>query len=178
MASDRVFPQWEQVPSELIEMDGPCGLVAAWSVLNYFGKSVLVPKLVQACGHTKRHGVFTVALATGLKEFGLQVAFHTDLDDHIGGFEKRWYARARRVGLVVEPPVDLSFLLRQRRLGRIPIVFFNTDSDVGHFSPLLGVRNGELRLPMAEGGSMRIDDFLAKWSAEGIHRQCAIAGMH
>lgn len=94
----------------------------------------------------------------------------------IGEFEKRCYARARSVGLVVEPPVELSFLLRERRLERIPIVFFNTDSDCGHFSPLLGVHNGQLLLPMAEGGTMRIDDFLSKWSAEGINRQCAIAG--
>lgn len=170
------FPQWWEAPERLLVMEGHCGLVAAWTVLDYFGKRVSLTKLVSACNYTKRHGVFTVGLAAGLKEHGLQVSFHTDPDIHVGGFEKRCYARADRVGVLVEPALELSAVLDACKRGRIPIVFFNTCSDVGHLSPLLGIRNGELRLPLAEGGKMSEHDFLHRWSEPGILRQCVIAG--
>lgn len=157
-------------------MKGHCGLLAAWVVLHHFGKRISVPKLVTACGYTKRHGVFTVGLAAGLKEHGLQVSFHSDPDPHVGGFEKLCYARASRVGVLVEPALGLSGILWELRRGRIPIAFFNTPSDIGHFSPLLGIKNGKLRLPLAEGGKMSEGDFLNRWSEPEILRQCVIVG--
>src|SRR2546426_1160833 len=74
------FPDWCDAPEELLAMEGHCGLLAAWAVLRHFGKRISVPKLVRACGYTKRHGVFTVGLAAGLKEHGLRVSFHSDPD--------------------------------------------------------------------------------------------------
>jgi hypothetical protein len=135
---------------------------------------LVVPKLARACAYTKRHGVFTVGLAAGLKEHGLQVSFHSDPDAHVGGFEKRCYARACRIGVLPEPALELSAIFRERKRGRIPIVFFNTPTDVGHFSPLLGIQNGELRLPLADGGKMSEGDFLDRWSEPEILRQCVI----
>lgn len=170
------FPDPWKAPSELLEIDGHCGLLAAWSVLQYFGKQIDAPKIIASCRHTKRHGVFTVCLATCLQEHGLQVSFHSDPDSHIGVFERRGYAHARRLGLVVQPAIDLPNLLRERKRGRIPIVLFNTSSDLGHFSPLLGVRHDVLHLPLAEGVGMSVDEFLARWSAPEILRQCVIAG--
>jgi hypothetical protein len=170
------FPEWSEAPQEILALDGYCGLLAAWSVLRYFRKRVSVPKLVKACRHTKLHGVFTLCLAVGLKEHGLCVSFHSDPDNGIAAFEGRCYARARRMGVNLEPALDLSALLGERRRGRIPIVFFNTSSDVGHFSPLLGVRNGVLRLPLAEGGAMRIDDFVARRYDPEILRQSIVVG--
>jgi hypothetical protein len=170
------FPEWWKASEEILAMDGHCGLVAAWSVLHYFGRHPSVPDIVSSCRHSKRYGVFSVCLAAGLKELGLQVSFHSEHDDHIGAFEKRGYARARRLGLSVEPALDLPSLLRERRRGRIPIVLFDTASESGHFSPLLGNRNGVLRLPLASGGTMPTDEFLAAWSAPGILNQCVIVG--
>jgi hypothetical protein len=56
-------------------------------------------------GTTSRGPCFASA---GLKELGLEVSFHSEKDDHIGGFEKRGYARARRLGIPVQPAVELS----------------------------------------------------------------------
>ncbi len=168
------FPEWPEAPDELLGMEGHCGLIAAWMVLRYFSKRVSVPKLVAACGYTKRHGVFTVGLATGLKKHGLIVSFHSDPDNHVGGFERRCYAHARRLGIVAEPALELDAVLHERRRGRLPIVCFNTPSDVGHFSPLLGIRNGALRLPLADGGEIPEGDFLLRWSEPDIFRQCVI----
>lgn len=179
MPRARDFPHWCQAPKQLLELDSHCGLLAAWSVLRFFGRRVPVLKLIKGCSHTKRHGVFAVALAAGLKGFGLDVAFYTNPDSQIGSFESRCYVRARKVGVIAQPAMNLSTLLKERRRGKIPIVLFNTDSDVGHFSPLLGRRRGNLLLPLAENGEMNVDEFLSRWSEEGILRQCiVVAGMH
>ncbi len=171
------FPEWWEVPEELFEIDGHCGLVTAWLVLRYLGKPTEVPKLVKACRYTKRHGVFTVSLATCLKEHGLKVSFHSDPDNDIGEFEKRGYVHAKRLGLLVEPALELSDLLRERKRGRVPIVLYNTSSDLGHFSPLLALRQGALRLPLAEDGKMPLSEFLDRWSAPRILRQSIVAGL-
>jgi hypothetical protein len=168
------FPEWWEAPKELYEIEGHCGLVTAWLVLRYFGKFTEVPKLVKACRHSKRHGVFTVCLATCLKEHGLQVSFHSDPDNDICEFERRGYIYARRLGLLVEPALELPVLLCERKKGHIPIVFYNTSSNHGHFSPLLAIRNGVLRLPLDENEMMPLSEFLSRWSAPGILRQSII----
>jgi len=171
-----MFPDWWEAPDELFRIDGHCGLVAAWVVLRCFGKRDSVPNLVEACRYTKRHGVFAVSLAAALKTHGLSVSFHSERDDHIGGFERRCYAYARRLGIVAEAPLALSEVLRRRKRGNIPIVLFNTPAGDGHFSPLLGSRNGTLRLPLADGGKMPESTFIARWSDADILRQCVIVG--
>ena len=157
-----------------MEVDGHCGLLAAWMVLVARAKPFLAPELIRACRHTKRHGVFTVSLAAALSEYGLTVQFHSDPDPEIGGFERRCYARARRVGIVAQPALAVEQLLDLRRRGCVPVVLFNTDSDLGHFSPLIGETDGTLLLPLADRGNMSIDEFLIRWSAPGICRQCVI----
>jgi hypothetical protein len=36
------FPEWWSAPEELFEIDGHCGLLAAWLVLHLFGKQLEV----------------------------------------------------------------------------------------------------------------------------------------
>lgn len=170
------FPDWAEAPDELFTIDGHCGLIAAWMVLRYFGKSVSIPNLVAASRYTKRHGIFAVSLAAALKTYGLSVSFHSERDAQMGGFERRCYAYAGRLGIVAEPPLELSEVLHRRRGGKIPIVLFNTPANNGHFFPLLGSSNGSLRLPLADGGKMPKSIFIARWSDPGILRQCVIVG--
>ena len=134
----------------------------------------MVPELVKGCRHTKRHGVFTVSLAATLAEYGLTVAFHSDPDSEIGGFECQCYARARPLSVLPQPALNLSRLLTEVHQGHLPIVLFNTDSQVAHFSPLIGFANGRLQLPLAHGDSMSDGKFLMRWSVSGILRQCVI----
>lgn len=170
------FPDWWEAPEELLEIDGHCGLLAAWAVLRSFGKSTEVSRLVRTCRYTKRYGVFTIDLAACLLEHGLDVSFHSEPDSEIGEFERRGYARAYRIGLQVRPALGLPGLLRERRRGRVPIVIYSTPLNAGHFSPLLSLRHGVLRLPLAEGGTMPENEFLTRWTAPGILRQAVIAG--
>ena len=176
MSRQRRFPKWRDAPEELLALDGHCGLTAAWSVLHYFGKSVVPRELVESCRHSKRLGVFTVDIAVALAEYGLEVSFHSESDDDIRRYESRGYARARRIGLFVKPALSLASLVRERRAGKIPIVLFNTELDSGHFSPLLGCRSGIVSLPYTSRGSMPKDEFLARWTAPRILRQCVIVG--
>jgi len=167
------FPEWWKAPEELLDVDGHCGPIAAWSVLHYFGKRVTAAQIMTACRHTKRHGVFAVHLAAGLKELGLQVSFHSEPDNDVGGFEMRGYRRLKRLGVPVENALDLSELLKLRKRRRIPIVLYDKPSQVGHFSIVLGTTRGTLRL--AEGTSMPKEEFIAAWSAPRILRQCVFA---
>jgi hypothetical protein len=164
------FPDWWTAPKELLDLEGHCGPVAAWSVLHHFGKSATAAEVISACRHTKRHGVFAVHLAAGLKELGLQVSFHSEPDSEIGTFEMRGYRRLKRLGVPVESATDLSELLASRRRRRIPIVLYDTASESGHFSIILGTRRAMLRL--AERKLMPTEEFIAAWTAPRILRQC------
>jgi hypothetical protein len=115
-------------------------------------------------------------LATCLKEHGLEVSFHSDLDNDIGEFERRGYVHASRLGLRTEPALEMPALIRERKRGNVPIVFYNTSSNLGHFSPLLALVRGVLRLPLAEDGKMPLNEFLDRWSAPEILRQSIIVG--
>lgn len=173
MASVQVASWWE-APEDLFAIDGHCGLLAAWMVLAPRGKLASVPELVKGCRHTKRHGIFTVSLAAALSEMGMAVNVYSDPDPEIGGFERKCYARAHRLGVVAQPALTVEQLLDRVQRGHLPIVLFNTDSDLGHFSPLLGETDGELQLPLAAESSMSQDKFLIRWSAPGILKQCVI----
>ncbi len=169
------LPNWWEAPSTLLKFDGHCGLLAAWMVLRHFRKRVSVQALTDACQYTKRHGVFTIALATCLKMHGVRVSFCTDPDPEIGGFEKRCYARAARLGILPLPALELSAVALALRRGCIPIVLFNSESGIGHFSPVRGIRKGRIMLPLADEEEMPTKRFIARWSEPAILRQCVIA---
>jgi hypothetical protein len=164
------FPDWWTAPKELLDLEGHCGPVAAWSLLHHFGKSSTAAQIISACRHTKRHGVFAVHLAAGLKELGLQVSFHSEPDSDIGSFEMRGYHRLKRLGVPVESAIDLPELLALWRRRRIPIVLYDTHSEAGHFSIILGTNRGMLRL--AEDKLLAKEEFIAAWTAPRILRQC------
>lgn len=170
------LPNWWEAPRALLDTDGHCGLLAAWMVLRHFGKRVSARAVTEDCRYTKRHGVFTIGLATCLKLHGVHVSFHTDPDPAIGGYEKRCYARAAQLGIHPGPAIDLAALGLAVRQGQVPIVLFNSETGVGHFSPLVGLRKGRVELPLADGESIRKSTFLTRWSEQGINRQCVIAG--
>lgn len=170
-----ILPNWWEAPRGLLETDSHCGLLAAWIVLRHFRKRVSVRSVTEGCRHSKRHGVFTIGLATCLKMHGLHVSFHTDSDPQIGPFETRCYARAARMGILPHPALELSALSSALSRGCIPIVLFNSEWDVGHFSPFVGVSRGSVMLPLADDEKLPVNRFLARWSEPGIQRQCVIA---
>ena len=118
--------------------------------------------------------MFTIALATALREHGLDVTFHSDPDPDMKPQERRFYQRARALRIPLLPPVSVRELLAHTDAGCVPIVFHDTPSGQGHFSPLVGERRGRLMLPHSDGGGMSRRQFARRWSAPEICRQCVI----
>jgi len=172
--SNMDFPDYSDAPASLLAADGHCGLLAAWTVLRYFGMRPSAAKLTKACGYTRRHGVFTIGLASALAEHGLAVEFYSQPDPRPKPIERRLYSRARRLGVAVRPATSLERLLSAIDRDHVPIVFYNTPDDVGHFSALLGSRRGRLLLPNTSTGSVSVDEFYRGWRQPGILRQAII----
>src|SRR5881394_4304491 len=58
-----------------------CGLcmgIAAWCVITRYRRRTSADRLIQACGYSRRYGVFTVGLATALWERRWVVRKHTE----------------------------------------------------------------------------------------------------
>jgi hypothetical protein len=109
-----------------------------------------------------------------LHEFGLAVRFLSDPDRNPKDIEKKGYRVAQKYGIRVEPAIHPSELLKIINRETIAIVFYNTDLNQGHFSPLIGTRNGKLILPYSEKGMMSEVEFVERSSAADILRQCVI----
>jgi hypothetical protein len=91
-------PDWKSAPKRLREMDGHCGVLAAWGVLTHFGLRVSAGTIAQRCRFTKIHGVFTISLALALRERALQVTYHSEPDAAPHRIEQGCYVRTQREG--------------------------------------------------------------------------------
>jgi hypothetical protein len=169
------FPNYWDSPSNLLQLDGSCGLITAWGILRYFGKRTSSERLIESCCYTKKHGIFTIALAIALREHGLSVKYFSKPDPNPNAIEKRCYRNAEKVGVQINAAVSLESLLAQITANCIPIVSYNTAENSGHLTPLLGAENGKVILPYSDEGSMPKREFLSRWSAPEIFRQCIVA---
>src|SRR6266508_3291500 len=169
------FPDYSEAPPGLLAVDGHCGVLAAWTTLRHFGMRSSAARLLKACRYTTRHGVFSIGLAVALAEHGLGVTFYSQRDRRRQTLERRLYNRARRLGVVIRRATNLRRLLAAIDAHHVPIVFYNTDENVGHFSPLLGMRRGRLLLPNTLEGSVAVSEFQRRWRAPGILRQAIMA---
>jgi len=169
------FPDPAEAPLTLLGLDGNCGPVSVWLLLRYFRSRTSSERLIRLCRYTRRHGAFTIALAVALREHGLKVGFHTERDPDPKPMERRLYPTAERKGVVLGDALKIGELVDRIRAGEVAIVYFNTDENTGHFTPLIGVSRNRLILPNTDLGFMSIPEFEARWSAPGICRQCVFA---
>lgn len=167
-------PGIEEAPRRLRNLEGNCGPLAAWCALRVYNRRVSAEHIIQSCAHTHKYGVFTIAMATALHRHGLQVSFHTRPDANLKPVERRHYAIARAQGLAIRQPVSIDDLLASFDSGHLPIVFYDTPSGEGHFSPLVGEEGGSLLLPYSGNGRMSRSEFEAAWDAEEILRQAVV----
>jgi hypothetical protein len=168
------LPSTETAPARLLALKGNCGPLAAWCALRAYGRRVAADQIIEACSHTQEHGVFTIALATALHSHGLHVTFHSEADPAPHAIERQHYQRAELNGILVQPPLSVDDLLARLDRGHLPIVFYDTPSGEGHFSPLLGESKGQLLLPHSEGEVMTRPVFERAWSAPDILRQSVV----
>ena len=171
------FPSFLDAPAQLHHLEANCGVLVAWGALRYFHKRASVTHLIKACRHTKRHGVFTIALALALKEHGLNISFHSDPDPAPERTERKCYRMAEELGITTSSGMGLDEVLSKVTPATIPIVLYETDSGNGHFSPVFGLLDGYVYLPYAETDETRRishEKLESKRVALGIFRQCVI----
>ena len=168
------YPESYDAPLRILRLEANCGVIAAWSAFKYFRKRVAAARLIQCCRHSNQ-GVSTIAMALALHELGLSVAFYTDPDLSQTQMEKRCYQTAQAVGLAILPALELETLLTRINKNHLAIVLYNENRGA-HFSPLLGVKGGKMRLPYASGNEKEMDKagFIENWDVPEICRQCLI----
>lgn len=162
----------EEVPSQLAQLSGPCGLASAWLVLSRHGISADPQELIRLCRYTDKFGTFTVLIAEALQHFGLQVRFHSYPDNAPQPLEQEAYGRGK---VRAHPAVSLSTLLKVSYSGASVIVNYLAYGGDGHFSPLVGANANKLVLPYSVEGEMLRSEFCKRWRAPGILRQAIVA---
>ena len=158
-------------------MENSCGVLAAWGVLTYFNKFIgAIPDLVRLCRYTINDGVFTIALASALRQRGLTVDFFTDPDPDPNARDMSFYPIAAMLGVRINPAIGIDALLAKVNKRQIPVVLFMSDEETGHLSPMLGSgADGSIHLPYYYPPLMPKDEFVRRWSTPDVLRQCLIA---
>lgn len=168
------YPGRYDAPLALLTLQGNCGPLSAWLALRYLRRRVAAERIIRACRHSETHGTYTVGIALGMAELGLQVEFFSDPDPDVQAVERECYALAAARGVRIQSGISLPDLLGRINERRTAIVFYDEEGDSGHFSPLAGGGNGVLYLANEPDGEMRARDFETRWDAPGILRQCLL----
>lgn len=162
-----------QAPLGLRTLQGNCGPISVWMVLRQFSKRVGTARIVRACRHSKSVGCYSIGLAIGLCELGMHSVLSTDHDSSVVPAEKRLYKLAAKLEIPIEPAINLADL-HQILLRYAIIVYYESSNGNGHFSPLTGLRNGNICLPYSEQGFLSIKRFEEVWNRPGFPRQSVL----
>lgn len=175
---DAVFPRAVDAPPSLRAMKDNCGPVAAWQVLAHFGYDVDTAELLRRARFDSAVGAYAIGLAVALAEFGLRVFFYTDADPAPGPVELDLYTRAESLGVAFRAGADLTTLSADMERGSqeegVAVLLYEANDAIPHFTPFLGLHDGELVAPN-EGDGLAIDDVESRRSAPGIYRQAVVA---
>lgn len=168
------FPKCSQAPKTIQALDGPCGPLAAWGVLRYFRKRTSVARLLKACSHTNQQGTFAIALAVALREHQVWVEFYAEPDPLPHAIEKHYHQRAAELGIDRREPPELETILSLISPDCIPILLYNADDNIGHFSPIVGIDGDQVAMPYTDERLMAKAELQNRWSAPDILRQCIL----
>ncbi len=160
-----------KIPRELEILDGHCGPLSLWLVLNSFGRHISHSEIIKQSKYTRKYGTFAISLAVALNRWGFNVDFYSDLDPSPRPIENKSYKEAKRLGIQVKPSLPIEGLLEEIHNGKKVIVYYNTPENQGHYSPLLGKDGEYLLLPLAETGRIRASDFITYRQAPEIYGQ-------
>lgn len=168
------LPAWIDAPASLVALDDHCGVLATWVVLRHFGVRISAASLLRGLRYSRKWGVFTIGIAVVLAHNGLDVVFHSDPDEDVQPLERALYARARRMGVQIQPAITVSRLAQAIAKGGVPVVFYRTASGEGHFSPVAGVGSRHILLPNDPEGRLSIGRFRRAWRQTGFPQQAVI----
>ncbi|QDK81574.1 hypothetical protein EXU85_24370 [Spirosoma sp. KCTC 42546] len=145
-------------------------------MLQHFRKRTSATSLLKACRHTHQHGTFAIALAVAIHEqgHGLGVEFYSEADPDMHFIEVECYGRAAEIGIYRNEPPALDSILAKVNSCCIPIILYNAEGDVGHYSPIVGIDGKWVLLPYTDEKFMLKEELQIRWSAPGIFRQCIL----
>ncbi|MCL4694272.1 MAG: C39 family peptidase, partial [Candidatus Hydrogenedentes bacterium] len=157
-------------PKELLSPEYNCGVVSAWMVLEYFGKRRPAGEIIESCRNSSE-GTHTICIANAFLEWGFAVEFYTDADDNISTAEAQAY---QECGRYERFSIGTSLSIEEVGLkvahDSAVILLFNNDDDEGHFSPVETVSKEIIYLANYE--NLPIKEFMLRWSAPEVLRQC------
>jgi hypothetical protein len=162
------------IPRKLLQVEGNCGPVSIWLVLQQFGKCVPVDQIICESQHSTDEGTYTIALAVALQRFGLCASFHTEKDESPQPTEVKAYKTAQKLGLKIQPPLELKEIEEALRQKRAVIAFFDTADGTGHFSPIQSIIGGRVWFTYSNEPSLAIEEFEARRGVMGILRQSIV----
>ncbi|MCF6312584.1 MAG: hypothetical protein L3J39_09050 [Verrucomicrobiales bacterium] len=163
-----------EIPKLIYDLDGGCGPVSAWMVLNYFKKLASPSSIIKACRHSKKNGTFMICLALALRKYGLQVSFYTEPDVSPHHWEKQSYRAAESKGVILNDATSIQSLLARVNKDCLALVLYDLANGEAHISPLIGKKGRGLLLPYAEGGELSVENFKKGWNAPDILCQCIL----
>jgi hypothetical protein len=170
-ALSRVYRLWQD--------EGNLGLLSACGVAMQFGLRPEPKSMRIDSGYSLELGVFTAGIARALHRLELDVTLFGDDDSTSRPEEAALLTELLEAGASVQPAVSIDHLASLARNRYVPILFYNSDSDLGTFSPFAGLdRKDRLKLPYDADGNTRMarDVFMEKWTSPGIFRQCVLVG--
>lgn len=175
-----VLPAEYEAPDEILALsESGCGVLAAWQVLSYFGRSAPVEAIVRGCRFDPDVGTYAVGLALCLAEFGLCVEFSTDPDPSPTATECELYPLAIRAGVTISAGATLDELASRLDGSTVAILLYQDGdtADSAHLSPLVEVTAHEAFLPN-EGSAFGLADLEERRLYPGVFRQCVIASAY
>jgi hypothetical protein len=164
------------IPESLEQIEGNCGVISVWLVLQYFHRSVDPNELILLCKHSTEVGTFTIALAVAIQKFDLPVSFHSEVDPDIQAVELDAYKEAKMLGIPLCPPQNIHEISEAIASGKKVIVFFDEANGEGHFSPVQSIDEQEILFEYSNEPSLSLTSFEVRRNTNGICRQSIVIG--
>ncbi|MDH5694408.1 MAG: C39 family peptidase [Gammaproteobacteria bacterium] len=169
-----MYPSIRDIPKKLRELEGNCGPISVWMVLERNGIEADPEEIIVRCGHNLEYGSFSICLANALYEYGLSVEFYSDHDPKPQTAEIEAYKKAQD-RFSVNKALSLTSLLRKVEKGSSCIVSYATWGGEGHFSPVVSSKTNKVVLAYETNYEMLKSVFRYRWRAPEILRQCVVA---
>lgn len=163
------------IPEQLQDLPANGGIYAVWMVFQHYGVDLDVDDLVRLCRHNEEEGTSTISLAVALKQLGLKVSFHTDVDPDLQPTEQCFYQKATEMNIAIEPAIDYAQIFQAVEQGKFVIAYYDTLEGVGNHSLIYSADLEEVCF-FDTFDAMPVAVFEQQRQVEGICRQVIIIG--
>lgn len=161
-------PQKFMLPKEIENKKDACGPVSAWYIMASFGISANGREILKECFYDPKGGAKIIDIAKYFARRGFRSSYYTDFN-----LDPNWpyIKEAKSLGISIKDAIPLNAVLKMLHRGAKCIVLYK-NKDGRHFSPLLGVKNKKVGLPLEINQGLPISEFLKRWKT--TNRACLV----